>query len=728
MILAQRRAGVVGATLRAAAAFVVLGIVWHGSAVAVERPSRKTTPQRTLRSTTNPPPLPVDASPLRMRVETSEGVLVVFDAATMADDPPTCSGYLAYWQPVGLEGVYVYGQVLEHPGDVAAALRALEYALDVDLELLADSDDRVAAALAREPEDDEAISSWGPVTTLGVVEIMGFDAEDEFTRVDEPYDGGVAIYLPCEACAAGIGPPRRCDSPRALAEEALSVVAGCCGDGGPPPGGGGDPCAGSSDPCCGSSDPCCRNPCSCGPVPGRCCDSACSNCDPNDCDSDGIPNNQDSDIDGDGIPNNQDSDMDGDGIPNNQDSDMDGDGLPNDQDGDVDGDGIRNSSDPDIDGDGTPNDSDGDADGDGIPNESDPEPGGCTTDCPGACCTKATGACASKKKSECTGETVYFKGKEKPCSPNPCCAFGSNPVFQAGTATIRETTPSHVLANNELGWCDAEYFELSDVSTSARCDGSEWCAILIELTGPYSLQARLAFLEEVTGPGGNTTRDNFCIQVIDLKGLAYYAARYYMLAAIVAHENVHKEHLLPSLQTEAPAIEQLIERACVSHTPGMTVSAAVAEIRKSSAFRSNVMQAGMWWRVEYRSFATLDHSGPTDVAEHTAVDWMWQWICSHAESQCWPVCSQCPLRATGACCNPTTGGCTTKTRCDCEDIGYGGIYQGNDITCGPPNPCAGACCGPGPLYPCAIMSRSTCTDQFRGEGTICSPNPCGPCP
>ena len=231
MILAQRRAGVVGATLRAAAAFVVLGIVWHGSAVAVERPSRKTTPQRTLRSTTNPPPLPVDASPLRMRVETSEGVLVVFDAATMADDPPTCSGYLAYWQPVGLEGVYVYGQVLEHPGDVAAALRALEYALDVDLELLADSDDRVSAALAREPEVDEPTSSWGPVTTLGALEIMGFDAEDEFTRVDEPYDGGVAAL--CQPCfmAAGLGPPGDCGSPDGLAREALNVAAGCCGRG-----------------------------------------------------------------------------------------------------------------------------------------------------------------------------------------------------------------------------------------------------------------------------------------------------------------------------------------------------------------------------------------------------------------------------------------------------------------------------------------------------------------
>jgi len=176
-----------------------------------------------------------------MRVETSEGVLVVFDAATTADDRPTCSGYLAYWQPVGVEAVYVYGQVLKHPGDVAAALRALEYGLDVHLDLLADADDRVSAALARGPEVDEPTSSWGPVTTIGVVEIMGFDAEDELTRVDEPYDGGVAAV--CQPCAAGIGPPRRCDSPRALAEEALSVVAGCCGDGGGGGGGGGGtPC------------------------------------------------------------------------------------------------------------------------------------------------------------------------------------------------------------------------------------------------------------------------------------------------------------------------------------------------------------------------------------------------------------------------------------------------------------------------------------------------------
>ncbi len=118
MIRSQRRGGVVvGATLRAAAAFVVLGIVCPGSAVVAERPSRKTTPQRSLRSTTNPPPLPIDASPLRMRVETPEGVLVVYDAASPPGVGEGCSGYLAYWLSTPDITPYLFPAVLHQDGN-----------------------------------------------------------------------------------------------------------------------------------------------------------------------------------------------------------------------------------------------------------------------------------------------------------------------------------------------------------------------------------------------------------------------------------------------------------------------------------------------------------------------------------------------------------------------------------------------------------------------------------
>ncbi len=64
-------------------ALVGFGILFCIQFVDAERPGRsKTTPDRSLRSAndTQPEPVPVDASPVRMRVETREGVLVVFDA------------------------------------------------------------------------------------------------------------------------------------------------------------------------------------------------------------------------------------------------------------------------------------------------------------------------------------------------------------------------------------------------------------------------------------------------------------------------------------------------------------------------------------------------------------------------------------------------------------------------------------------------------------------------
>ena len=80
----------------AIAVFVMLCIVCPGSAVAGERPTRKTKLDRNLHSTTNTRTLPIDASPMRMRVETREGVLVVYDAAAPPEADEGCSGYIGY--------------------------------------------------------------------------------------------------------------------------------------------------------------------------------------------------------------------------------------------------------------------------------------------------------------------------------------------------------------------------------------------------------------------------------------------------------------------------------------------------------------------------------------------------------------------------------------------------------------------------------------------------------
>jgi len=721
MIRGQRRFDLSGKILCAVNAFLVLGIIYAGSAFAAERPTGKKSPDRSLRATSDPRLLPIDDSPMRMRVETREGVLVVYDAPAPPELGEGCSGYMGYWLSALDKTQYVFGTTLYDQSDLSTILLALERDLGVDLEALADTDDRVDEALSAlsEAPDEEIV--WEPATLLRAGEVMGFDAKEELARLDEPGDGGVAIIIPCEPCTAGVGPPRNCGSPEGLAREAWAVIAGCCNDGG----GGLPP---NSGPCGGDLD----------------CDGEPNGTD-TDIDGDGLLNGNDPDVDGDGLPNGSDPDVDGDGIPNGSDPDVNNDGIHNGGDSDIDGDGLGNGSDADIDGDGLLNPDDPDDDGDGTSDGGDESPGGCTTDCPGACCTKSTGACASKKESECTATDKYFKGKEVSCSPNPCCpaGTGTNNPFDPQSANAYEVYPSwtwnqHFCSN---GATEAERIDPVDVQISAVCDGSDWYATLVGLRGQYSQQSRLfPGQQEVTGPGGNSTSDNFCPQVTELAAFGFqYAscagsppyATWYMLEAVKQHELVHSDSLKAALKTIAPGVEVRIEALHVSHTPGKTKNDAIAEIRNVlPGFTTAVDRAFDDWVDQWALNPDQDlPGGLEEQAELAAVEWMVNWICGYSDAQCWTYCTACPQRPNGACCaGGETGLCSVKTRCDCQHDG--GQYEYDGATCGPPNPCTGGCC----------LSETQCTEvtytrcvsglggTYNGDGTTCSPNPCGPHP
>ncbi len=117
---------------------------------------------------------------------------------------------------------------------MATPLLALQRDLGVDLEALADSDDRVAGAWSASAEAPNGEIVWEPATLRRAVEIMGFDPGDD-SNLPEPGDGRTAA--PCGPCSASPAPPSNCGSPESLAREALNVAAGCCGGGG----GGGSP-------------------------------------------------------------------------------------------------------------------------------------------------------------------------------------------------------------------------------------------------------------------------------------------------------------------------------------------------------------------------------------------------------------------------------------------------------------------------------------------------------
>ncbi len=90
------------------------------------------------------------------------------------------------------------------------------------------------------------------------------------------------------------------------------------------------------------------------------------------------------------------------------------------------------------------------------------------------------------------------------------------------------------------------------------------------------------------------------------------------------------------------------------------------------------------------------------------------------------VITYTPPVTSGACCNPTTGNCTTVNSSLSCTLG-GNIYQGNGTTCAP-NPCPqpqGACCTG--LGGCSIADQETCDGlnrYWQGANTDCSPNPC----
>jgi hypothetical protein len=171
---------------------------------------------------------------LRMRVETPEGVLVVFDATSPPQVGEGCSGYLAYWLPTPDLTPYVFPAVLDQKDDLGRALLALERDLGVDLEALAEMDDRVDSARNASAQAPNEEILWEPATLRRAVELMGFDPGDDS---DLPDPGDAQTAAPCQPCSEILEPPSNCGSPGGLAQEALNVASGCCGGGGTPPDG-----------------------------------------------------------------------------------------------------------------------------------------------------------------------------------------------------------------------------------------------------------------------------------------------------------------------------------------------------------------------------------------------------------------------------------------------------------------------------------------------------------
>ena len=106
------------------------------------------------------PDVPIGNEPIRIRVETSQGIFLVFDAANSPFEPRRYAGFAAYWQDKTEEELYLYDRLLFDFVDVGHALANLERDLGVDIEIIHTSDDWLADAFQVAWDQREDTADW----------------------------------------------------------------------------------------------------------------------------------------------------------------------------------------------------------------------------------------------------------------------------------------------------------------------------------------------------------------------------------------------------------------------------------------------------------------------------------------------------------------------------------------------------------------------------------------
>jgi hypothetical protein len=209
------------------------------------------------------------------------------------------------------------------------------------------------------------------------------------------------------------------------------------------------------------------------------------------------------------------------------------------------------------------------------------------------------------------------------------------------TSVAEDGVPSHALGACSWG---LTFPETVDETVVAVKSGATWKADPTALKGHYSKQTRLLPGQtEVTGPSGNTTAANYCAQVGELGRLGDCpGGAWYMLSAVVAHENVHAAHFNPALKAAAPNIKTDFNAVTVPDAPGKTAATALTELKALPAYATAKGNMQPRWLTQVLALAANDHNGPAAAAEHKIVDPMIKNICNHAKANKWAACADCP--------------------------------------------------------------------------------------
>lgn len=214
------------------------------------------------------------------------------------------------------------------------------------------------------------------------------------------------------------------------------------------------------------------------------------------------------------------------------------------------------------------------------------------------------------------------------------------PGLQAVPTSVAEDgVPSTELKSDEWGLTWPE--KVKETITAAK-SVAKWRTKVTDLKGHYSKQTRLLpGVQEVTGPAGNTNSQNFCAQAVDLAtGGNNPGAAWFMLGAVIAHEDVHATRMLPGLEAAAPDIQADFNSVSVPDAPDKTAESAAAEFTaqpRSAKARANMVEL---WRDEAALLVKGDHrrKGPTQQAEERVVNPMIATICEFSRKENWSPC------------------------------------------------------------------------------------------
>jgi|GEM_PF-2384270 len=187
-----------------------------------------------------------------------------------------------------------------------------------------------------------------------------------------------------------------------------------------------------------------------------------------------------------------------------------------------------------------------------------------------------------------------------------------------------------------------------DVKLDLVDDGAMWHPIVIGVVGNYSVKTRLLpGVSEVTGPGGNTSEENFCHQIKDLSNLGLTYGDWFMEDAILTHERFHATKMRKALID--PAVMKPLEKAVKEMAfpkTALSINEILAEvmIRLDPRFEDAIFEAEDKWIDQFIVLVEKDHgtphgSGPAFSAERKILSPMISKIRNHAKANRWSSCA-----------------------------------------------------------------------------------------